>query len=348
MVVLPTADYSEEEREKILQYIISLKATQIRAFLEKHEIPKSGNKTKLQERILEHLENGELCYTDLVDFLDTVAPWGKQHVFLYDGPEGEIENWRNREWVSKHLNCHGVDTFLNNRLPLILPQELALSSIEHTEKMLRVFTVMRRDHWEHEPEKNYKIVTAEGNEIEFRAYVHHVYRGIVIFEWNLISNIAMLQITQLPRKLKYENVERQFADLVKSWLDLNLFVKLDIKPVISKLQETEEGSLEVRYHKIDLKTLQGRLFSVKSSTPKDSIRGEKVIDDALRNVRQQAVGNLGNFYWLPATENPSNGNPLQNEIHTVIVGYHGRINFRTPNREEDIRYVLSRVRELSR
>ena len=118
---------------------------------------------------------------------------------------------------------------------------------------------MRRDYWEPNPEKNYKILSEEGNEIEFRAFVHHVYRGLVIFEWNLVSNIAMLQITQLPSRSKYESIEKEFADLVKPWLDFNLFPKLDIRPAIKKLQEIEESKPEVRSHKIDLKTLEGRL-----------------------------------------------------------------------------------------
>ena len=40
-------------------------------------------KEDLRQRFQEALDEGNLTYERLVDFLDSVAPWGKQHVFLY-------------------------------------------------------------------------------------------------------------------------------------------------------------------------------------------------------------------------------------------------------------------------
>lgn len=69
--------------------------------------------------------------------------------------------------------------------------------------------------------------------------------------------------------------------------------------------------------------------------------GETAVDNFVSHIRQSGVGRLGNFYWLP-----NHGTPFEKEIHTIIVGSMKRINFTTPNRNEDFEHVLSRVRSL--
>jgi len=66
-------------------------------------------------------EDGIFEYKDLVNFLDAIAPWGKQHVFLYNGPESEIEKWRREEYCINMLKENGLLEYLNSYFPLILP-----------------------------------------------------------------------------------------------------------------------------------------------------------------------------------------------------------------------------------
>lgn len=115
-----------------------------------------------------------------------------------------------------------------------------------------------------------------------------------------------------------------------------------------KLHELEEtGNSEARSHSIGYRTIGGRAVSAQSPTPRDSVLGEQALDNALSGIRRQGVGHIGNFYWLSSFMNPSNKNPLEKEVHTIIVGNKQRINFTTPNKKEDMEYVLSRVRALS-
>lgn len=346
---LSPSEYTEEEREKIIQYLMELKGDSIREFLASHGLPKSGTKPELRERIQEYLDEGALKYKDLVKFIDTAAPWGKQHVFLYEGPESEVRKWQKNEYVSNVLTEIGLSKYLNSRLPLILPETLTLSSIEYPRgRELKIYAVERREHWERKREYDERK-TQENQKIELRAYVNQVIRGIIVFRWNLVSNNAILQISQLPSGSKYEEVEGRFAELIGSWLNIELFQKLDLRPVIRKLHELEEtGTPEARSHSIGYRTRGGRTVSAQSPTPHDSVLGEKMLDSALSSVRRQGVGHIGNFYWLPSSANPANGNPLEKEVHTIIVGNKARINFTTPNKKEDVEYVLSRVRALSR
>jgi len=349
MKELAPPKYSEEERKKVIQYFMKLKGDLIRNFLLNNDLPTSGTKPELRECIEKYIEEGTLEYKDLVNFLDAVVPWGKQHVFLYDGPETLVEEWRDENFVNKKIKENNISKYLNARLPLILPENLSLSSIEYKSgKKLSVFAVERREYWERNNEYD-DTKMQDDLDIQLRAYIHLVIRGVIVFEWDLLSNEATFQILQLPSGLKYEEIEEDFARLIKSWLNLELFAKLDLSPVIKKLHTLEEvENPEARSHGINYKTHGGRTVSARSSTPRDSVLGEQVVNNAMSNIREQGVGNIGNFYWLPSSLNSANNNPLEKEIHTIIVGNKNRVNITTPNKEEDIKYVLSRVRELSR
>jgi len=346
---LPAPQYSQEEREKIIQYFMDLKGDLIREFLSNQNLPKSGTKPELKELIEEYLDEGQIKYSDLVNLLDSVIPFGKQHIFLLNGPEAEIDKWRDSSYVKTLLDKNNVSQYLNARLPLILPEALSLSWIEYERaRFINIYAVERRDHWERQDEYDERK-QLEDVEIELRAYSHQVTRGVVIFGWDLVSNTATLQISQLASGSRYEEVEDRFADLVKQWLDLASFQKLDLRPVIGKLQKSEEsGNGETRSHGIGYRSLGGRSMWVQSPSHHDSILGEEYINNALRIFRRKGIGHGGNFYWLPASLNPANGNPLEKEVHTVIVANKQRINFTTPNNKDDIEYVLSRVRALGK
>jgi len=346
---LHTPKYTEEEKGKIVQYLMELRGDIIRKFLSLHNLAKSGNKAELRERIIEHIDNGELKYKDLVHFVDEQAPLRKQHIFMYDGPESEVDKWRKKEYVENILKKNKVLKYLNARLPLILPKELTISSLRYTEaRELVIYGVERRDYWERNSDYDRKE-RRENEEIELRAYLHQVTRGTIIFQWNLLSNTAILQISQLPSGSKYELVEERFANLISPWLNLKLFQKINLRQVIKKLHELEEAGTPVaRSHSIGYKTLRGRTILAQSPTSQDSVLGESEVDAAMRGVRRRATGHIGNFYWLPSTTTSDNSNPLTKEVHTIIIGNKSRINFTTPNRKEDIEYVLSRVRTLSK
>jgi hypothetical protein len=346
---LPSPEYSEEERSRIISYVMSLRADIIRDFLANKNLPKSGIKPELRERIENALEEGTLDYKDLVNVIDSAAPCGKQHVFLYEGPASEVTRWKDEKYCNKVLQRGGVVKYLNARLPLILPKTLALSSIQYRDEELSVYGVERREHHERREEYDKKEKRGEDEEIELRAYVHQVTRGVIIFTWNLLSNEAMLQVSQMPSGSKYEEIEKNFGLLVGPWLNLGLFQKVDLRRAIRKLHELEDtGQTEARSHSIGYRTLGGRAVEARSPTPRDSVVGEPDLDSALRSIRGHGTGHIGNFYWLPSASTSIPQNPLKKEVHTIIVGDKGRINFTTPNGWEDIKYVLFRVRTLSK
>jgi len=341
--------YTDDERHAVIDFILALRKSQIQDLLRQAELARSGTKPTLRERLEDALDDGRLTLEQMVHFLDGVAPWGKQHVFLYAGPTRDVQRWRDPSYVLRQLKRNRVDGLFNRRLPLVLPERLTLSSIEHSDSKLRITAVQKRAYSERAPEHDEERESISGAPISLRAYVHHISRTIVAFEWNLRANTAMLQITQLHKDTLYEEVAEEFKRLVGKWLNIDEVLQLvDIRKAIRKLHELEaDGKPEARSHGIQYRTLRGRRLSAQSPSPQDSVLGEADIDRAMDTVGKHGVGHLGNIYWLPNGDSDPTTNPLSKEVHVYIVGDKRRVNFPTPNSEEAVRYVLTRVRELS-
>jgi hypothetical protein len=110
----------------------------------------------------------------------------------------------------------------NARFPLILPEKLTLSSVTHADGRLRVTAVEKREYTERTPEHDEERQKG-GERITLKAYVHHLTRTLAAFEWDLNTNFAMLQITQLQEDGDYEKLADKFSQLVKPWLDIKQF-----------------------------------------------------------------------------------------------------------------------------
>jgi hypothetical protein len=346
--LLGPPDYSAEERGALIDFVLALRKSHIQDFLKQVELSKSGTKEDLRERIHEALDGGDLTYERLVDFLDSVAPWGKQHVFLYQGPRGDVQAWKDPNHTQRLLKRHHVGKLFNARLPLILPEKLTLSSVTHVDGRLRVTAIEKREYTERRPEHDEEKETESGERITLRAYAHHLTRTLAAFEWDLNANVAMLQITQLQMDGDYERVAEQFTQLVSPWLDLKQFGPVDLRQVIQGLHEIEgKGQAEARSHGVHYRSPRGRRVSAHSPSPQDSVLGEKFLDDAMDSVRKNGVGHLGNFYWLASKKLGLVADTLKDDVHVIIVAAKSRVNFPTPNSEEVVRYVLHRVRAFS-
>jgi hypothetical protein len=341
--LLPEPAYSPDEQQQLVAYVLRLHNDLIRKFLGGNGLLVSGNKLQLRERIEESIKTGVLSYAKLVSLLDSVEPWGDQHIILLEGPKVSLSEWKSVDKFQARLKQHRLGKLLNKCLPLILPADLALSCIEHSPRRLRVTCVERRVAWHKDDARNYKETTQEGETIEYRAFVQDVRRGIIAFEWDLITNKAFLQITELPSHSKYEDAQQRFTDLVSRWIDLKTFSTLDLHPAISRLHEQEEaGKGETRSHGIDYTSPAGRRLVGRSASADSSLLGEPLIDSALKNMRDIGIGRTGNFYFVSSKAGTSTS-PIEDEVHAVIWADQNRIHFTKANDEKIIRYVLQRI-----
>lgn len=343
---------SAPERDQLLVDLHHLRCDRIRGFLKEQSIPRSGAKDILIGRIDEALSDGTLALTALIAFLDNETCWGKQHVVLF-GPSPVVvpEAWTTQSSVRKHLARHHVSNLLNEKKLWVLPNKLQLSSIEHTATTVRVVAVQRREGWLREEALDDEKQDGDGNPIEMRAYRKLVTRGVVAFEWDLTTNVAMLQISQLPAHSDYKEVQQDFAQLVHTWLPIETFPSLSLSSAIASLYEAAKTSpRELRTHGVEFQAEDGRRLSGRSKRAQQRLEGHKIIDNALDSLNAaDGRGEQGNFYFLFEDEEKQDVlSEDQSEVHVLLVaGEKNRINFTTPQTEEKIRHVLQVIRDAS-
>jgi hypothetical protein len=174
--------FTDDEQEQLVTDLLALKKTQICDFLARSGLLKSGTKEEIRSPIEVALRDGTLSFAHLVQFLDEVIPWGKQHVLLYKGPRTSIANWKNTDWLANLLKQNRLGKYLNAQLPLALPNMMKLSSILHDGSRLRITGIKKREWWERNPEYDDRTKTDEGDDVELRAFVHRVTRSLVLKE----------------------------------------------------------------------------------------------------------------------------------------------------------------------
>lgn len=332
-------------KDQIVDHLTALSAKEIKAFLRRHRLSVGDMvKEELRTRIIGALKDGKVTIEQVVAYLDEVTPWGKQHVFFFDGPSEH--KWRDSKWVSAHLESNGLKGILGAKSDrLILPDELELASIDWSPKRLRVTAIRKREGWVRREEFD-KSAKADGRPMELRAFVHQVFRGITAFEWNLVSNEAFLQVTQLPTGASYENAANEFADAIDAWLDLSDFDKVDLRKIIKNLEELiDKGKTDVELHALASGFMGQRRLSARSTSSKVPLNGNASLDRAMKSIRSSSVPRIADYFWPTTAGSDGDDNP---RVHVIVVAEHQRINFATPTSEEGFRHVLQGLRKLSK
>lgn len=332
------------EKDHLLHDFSSLPKPKIQEFLDRCHLPRSGTKEQLRQRVSDALDAGSLDLDSLVDFLDAVVPWGKQHVYLLHPPAQLSLTWRDPAWGESHLAAHCLGALLNSKALVRLPEEIQISAIEHSSRRLRITAACRCDWFERSPLLDRLIPITDLPGTRFRAYAARSSRILVCLEWDFLSNTAFLQISQLPPGIDCELIKEQFLDLIEPWLDLRLFRTVNLSPAIQRLHELEEqGMREARSHGIHYRSMDGGRLSGRSASLNRSLLKDSSVAGALKSIRDIGIGQFGNFYWLPAAS-PEDGGPTR-EMHVTIIGSMNRIQISTFDSEQGVRYVLSRIRQ---
>lgn len=333
--------------ELLLTYVADLRRDKLSDFLAEHELKKSGTKADVIARLKTAVDERRISYRDLISLLDTVQPWGKQHVFPLVSANADPSIWKRRDAAVARLQQHNVEHLLSKRKPLLLPDLIELSSIELSPARLRVMAVERRVGYERVEELDDSGLDDYGEPVEYRAYVQQTTRGLFAFEWDLVANEAFLQITQLPMHHKYEEAQSRFYALVRAWLAVDSFSALSIGAAITEFHRREQaGNFAGRSQRVELEALDGRRIAGTSKAATQSLTGNVDIDDALETIRDRgAQGHAGHFYLVSDSADPNNPITPGSDVHVMLLGNKNRINIMTPQREDIVRYAIRTVRE---
>jgi len=319
----------QEDVKLLLDLLLSHKMAFAQELLRARGLPFSGTKARLRQRLEAYLKEGAIEADDLVQLLNKIEGWGNQHIYIYKSPKQQIERWVDEDLVRRHLGALGLDDLLNRQRPLLLPEEPTLSSIEWTPELARFVWVEKRSWEERIPDEDRE----EGDKV-WRAYRVNVSRGLVAFDWDLVSGYAALMVQRLPRGTRYHQIRDRFEEDLEAIVGLRHFERVRISGAIQRIEMSDE----VRRRQLAYQALRGGKVSFTSASSSRDTFADPDLDRAGDIFRGTAAGLMGNFYWLPVKGR------LQSELHVKLYARDHRVGIFGEHEELGVRYVLSRIR----
>jgi len=323
----------EEDARRALDLLLAHKKAFTQDFLRARGLAFSGTRERLRERVMAYLADGRLTLADLVRLLDRIEGWGNQHVYLYRASDRLLERWADRAAVERHLADLGLGDLLNQERPLVLPEETALSTIEWGPERARLVWVERRE-WE-ERVSAYDIVEEK---MVWRAYRRNVSRALIAFDWDLVSGDGALSIQRLPRGSQYRSIRDRFEAELDPLIGLRQFERVRISRAIHRI----EASGEVRRRRVAYQTRRGSRATFTSAGRYHDAFADPDLAQAGIALGEGIAGVEGNFYWLPVA------GKLESAVYTKLYQSDQRVGILGEHPEQDVRYVLSRIRHYCR
>lgn len=331
----------DEEFDQVLDYLFANTKDPISGFLQSLELPFSGNKDVLRERIVEAVRDGVTTQADIVDLLNRIEGWGNQHVYLYQTTTAQRQAWRTEGRARQRLARIDADGLMNQRLPIVLPEEPTLVSVEWSTDHIRFIWVEKRAFTKRREDLDQ--IESDSDDIDepgtiiYKAFEGKVQRAVTTFDWNLANGNAALLIHQLQTGENYIDIRRQYEAAIDEAVGIAGFQRVRVSRAIQKLVDSDE----TRNRQVEEATEIGGQARLTSGGRADDITDDPGLVGA-RDGLGNAVPVMGNFYWLEAQPN------LEREVRTKLYASDERVGIFKQCTETEVRHVLSRIRHFTR
>lgn len=327
---------------------MALRMDFIQRILGDADVAYSGlHKHQLREQVQQALDFGSLTVERIVDHLTRLEPGGKQHVFLLRPPRALNTEWRNVGQIRARLrSIPAARDVLDEAVPLLMPEELTLSSIVITDTSAEITAVEARHYVERAEQYDAATTTAEGLPVQLRAYVEHVARSTVRLRWDTATRHATLHITQATGRGigtdHYADVAQRFQTRIAPFLDYSAFRTVDLYKVLYQLGQKEQTATPLTRSRRGAWDLpSGAEMTATSSSTDASVYDDPSVKSAISQVATPQTGRLGNLHWLPG----GNG-PLTDPLHINIIASDSRVHFMVPSTAEIVDHVIAQIRSL--
>jgi len=309
--------------------------------LREHKLSGSGDWEALIERVERGVADETIPFDTLVATLDAAEEHGHQHVFLYHLPKSKRAALADVKRVEKAAQKEGLDGVFNVRTRVVdLPKKPVCTSIRHDGEHIRVKWVERRE-WE-EP--------LDGDEQEgsvvWRGFQQHEARAVNTLRIDLDSGDVELRISDAGKESRkdYKSRLEGYTEETEWLLDWDDLEKVSMARALPRIKGADGEEVRVRANTYF--TARGAKVSCTSDASTSDVREDPVYKAGDTEAKKEGQDHrLLNVYWLPGDQIP-----LTREVHTYLYadGEGNELRLSADYSEEEVAYVLSRIRDLAR
>lgn len=200
------------EEDILVDILLGLRMDRVQTFMRPFGLATSGTKSDLRERVQEAVVARVIPISALIDYLDLVEPWGRQHVIMLEAEQSVGQGWRRADGVRRRVSDADMAELLDGRRRRRLPERLALSSIDFDGESLAITAVERRDYPERAPGLDRVERTEDGQVLELKAYRHVVTRRVLTLRWNHYRFRAAMRKATTVAPLRLKGRSERWAD----------------------------------------------------------------------------------------------------------------------------------------
>jgi hypothetical protein len=310
--------------------------------LREHDLSGSGDWETLIERVEHGVTDKTIPLDSLVATLDAAEEHGHQHVFLYHLAKSKRAALADVKRVEKAAQKEGLDGVFNVRTRVVdVPRKPVCTSIRHDGERLRLKWVERRA-WEEPLEGRDE---QEGN-VVWRGFEQHEARAVNTLRFDFESGDVELRISDAGKVSRRDYKRRLDGYAVETrWLlDWDELEKVSVARALPHIKVADGKEVRVRANTYF--TARGMKVSFTSDASTTDVREDPVYQAGDTEASKEGQDHrLLNVYWLPGDHIP-----LTREVHTYLYadGEGNELRLSADYSEEEVAYVLSRIRDLAR
>ncbi|MBA4158034.1 MAG: hypothetical protein H0X65_11225 [Gemmatimonadetes bacterium] len=338
----------DEQTQELISQLSHRKLAFVRRLLRAHEVPVSGTRDKLVERLNDAVDEGQITPDAILALLNELDAWGKQRVKLARFEPRFLNPYRNEAEVRARLREAGMEHLLGREgIDLNPPKVLTPMRIGYVhrdgKRLLQIVAAKTRfvDRPETDlPELNVEgVAVAEGEIVDgivYKPFRRERQKVISFAEVDLGTGFVMISTT-LKYRVNYRPEFDELLALVEGVVPLRSANPILLFRAVHEIKQLSHDEVRIYSRKAESPT--GGSVDLRSHSSKTDLR----LDPALLRA-DNLFGNEDcvhcNCRWQPGSE-------LVEEVHTHVFAPAGEVSVLGQVTEASARHVLQRIRALN-
>jgi hypothetical protein len=326
----------DEHTSSIIEQLTLRKLEYVRSLLKTINLPHSGPRPKVRERLAEAIDSNCIDVATLQALLDELDAWGDQRVRIGRLSRSMLAKFQSADAIVHKVTEAGMSHLLHGAVNLIPPLDL---------------TPMKVCYEEHAGRKKLRLVAAKTRQLslpqpEIPDYVDQRYPGVVFkpfkvetqkvlafAEISLDNGLTLISTTLLRQGQGYI---AEFGELFAAFRPLIALTEVEVVPLYNATHQIRQLPVsEVRIVARQARTSAGGKIHFRSHSTYADIRADPELDQT-QAALPNALGSHCNCFWEPV-------NGLEDRVHTHVFAPEGEISLFGQVREASARYVLQKI-----